>query len=199
MNYVIIYYRYSLFCITPQHAESHFFTRWKELGWGGGSPPQAKFRGFVVFYARAAKISTTIDVDWDNVLPMPTEPFILHNKLATNITVITLFPGICSHQGTFTHTSIGKLWGKPSEHPRQLMGKYWGVFVSLLDHCYSKYYRKNSSKAPQDYPSALRASNLSICLWENPQIRHLHHFAIFGRVNDSQNQLLVVSLGTRTL
>jgi len=41
-----------------------------------------------------ANISITIDVDWDNVLPMPTDPLIVHTKLVTDIAVITLFPGI---------------------------------------------------------------------------------------------------------
>merc|ERR1719265_2620582 len=41
-----------------------------------------------------ARVGVTIDVDWDNVLPMPTEPMIVHTNLVADIAVITLFPGI---------------------------------------------------------------------------------------------------------
>jgi lysophospholipase len=41
-----------------------------------------------------ATVSITIDVDWDNVLPMPVDPLIVHTKLVSDIAVITLFPGI---------------------------------------------------------------------------------------------------------
>jgi lysophospholipase len=41
-----------------------------------------------------ATVSITIDVDWDNVLPMPGDPLILHTKLVKDISIITLFPGI---------------------------------------------------------------------------------------------------------
>merc|ERR1719265_2586580 len=41
-----------------------------------------------------ATVSITIDVDWDNVLPMPTDPLLVHTNLVTNIAVITLFPGV---------------------------------------------------------------------------------------------------------
>merc|ERR1719454_518744 len=34
-----------------------------------------------------AKVSITIDVEWDNVLPMPTEPLIVHTELVSDIAV----------------------------------------------------------------------------------------------------------------
>jgi len=41
-----------------------------------------------------ATVSITIDVDWDNVLPIPTSPLIVHTNLVTDIAVVTLYPGV---------------------------------------------------------------------------------------------------------
>ena len=41
-------------------------------------------------------------------------------------------------------------------------------------------------------------SDFSIALWENPKAHHFHDFQIFGRVHDSQNQLILL-LDTKIL
>merc|ERR1719265_1422650 len=41
-----------------------------------------------------AKVDFDIEVEWDNILPMPADPLMVHSHLETNLAVVTMFPGI---------------------------------------------------------------------------------------------------------